>query len=35
MVYEGVVEDIVYEELEGRKQSTDVLSKGGKAANAD
>lgn len=35
MIYECVVQDIVYEELEGRKQSTDDLSKGGKAGNAD
>lgn len=35
MVYECVVEGIVYEELEGRKRSTDELSKGVRAGNVE
>ena len=35
VVYEHVVEDIVYEELEGRKNRTDDLRKGVKAGNVD
>lgn len=35
MVYECVVEDTVYEEPEGRRQSTDDLSNWVKAGNVD
>jgi len=35
MVFECVVENIVYEELEGRSKSRDDLSKGVKAGNVD